>query len=44
MIELIFLAVREGFFQDLLFPAIALIVIFALIAQQLLNKWGYTLW
>jgi len=44
VIGLFVLAAREGFAQDLLLPAGALIFVLLLIANSLLNKWGWTLW
>ena len=43
--DLIILAPKSGdFFMDIVFPAVAGAVIFALIFNSLLNNWGYSLW
>lgn len=44
MIGLFFLVARQGFLEDLILPAVVIVVIFALIGNQLLNKFGWTLW
>jgi len=39
------LAVKTGdFFMDIMFPAVAGAVIFALMFNSLLKNWGYCLW
>ena len=44
MIDMFFLVAREGFFQDLILPGIALIFVLALLGNAILNKFGWTLW
>ena len=44
MIQLFVLVAREGFFNDLILPAVALIFVLTLIGNSLLNKFGYSLW
>jgi len=43
VIGLFVLVAREGFLQDLLLPAGALIFVLVLLANSILNKWGYSL-
>lgn len=44
MFGLVLLAAREGFAQDIIVPAAIGGVVFLLIINQLLNRWGYSLW
>jgi hypothetical protein len=44
VIDFVLLAARAGFFEDLILPGVALIFVLALIANSLLQKWGYSLW
>jgi hypothetical protein len=44
MIGLVFLAVREGFFMDIVVTGAIIAVIFVLIGNSILNKLGWTLW
>lgn len=44
VLDMFLLASRQGFFEDLILPGVALIFVLALIANSLLQKWGYSLW
>lgn len=32
------------FFQDMIIPTVAVVIVLLLILNSLLNKWGFTLW
>ena len=43
--DLIILAPKSGdFFMDIVFPAVAGAVIFAMIFNSVIKQWGYSLW
>lgn len=43
MINLIILATREGFLQDMILPAAIGIAVIVMLLNQLLKSWGYQL-
>jgi len=43
MIEMVMLATREGFLQDIILPAGVIVVVGLMLLNQLLKSWGYQL-